>query len=245
MTSQHDKPKRWRLQVRLSSVLLIMLSVAMACGWWVDRSRLDDRIAIHDEDARRAENVAADLLRELMRKAAMESMADAASKGTGFIGSPGRLSESDNIIPRWERWEIQFEASNISEYARQLEFFKIELGAVGGREKYIDYAYNLTKDRPDRRRGQNERLYTLCMGGSTLASFERQLVLKAGINRPDAIVLHFYPEEVEDRLAWMEMQNAAGKKTVEEFRRTVFACRPKGAGYDFVVVEQQFRQKPK
>jgi hypothetical protein len=223
-----------------------MLSVAMACGWWVDRSKLDDRIAIHDEAARRAENVAADLLDELMRKTAIESMTDAASQGEGFIGSPGRPSESDDIIPRWERWEIHFEASSISEYARQLDFFEIELGAVGGGEKDIEYAYNLTKDRPDHRSGdRNERLYPLVMGGSTLASFERQLVLKAGINRPDAIVLHFYPKEVEDRLAWAEWQNAAGKKTVGEFLRTVFACRPKGAGYDFVVVEQQFRQKPK
>jgi hypothetical protein len=142
MTSERNQTRRWWQQLTIRELLLPTLAAAMVAGWWVDRSRLQDRIEIHDEAARRAENVAVDLLRELMRKAAMESITDAASKGAGFTGSPGR-----------------------------------------------------------RRGDQDERLYTLGMGGSTLTSFERQLMLKSGINRPDAIVLRLYPEEVEDRLA--------------------------------------------
>lgn len=84
------------------------------------------------------------------------------SKGTGGRGDdrpPGPPGAGKNIIPRWE---IRFEASSIHAYARQLDYFKIELGAVGGGKPNIDYAYNLTKGRPDSKAGpRDERQATL------------------------------------------------------------------------------------
>jgi len=48
MTSQHDKPKRWRPQLRLSTILLLLVTIAAALGWWSDRKRFDaERLELH------------------------------------------------------------------------------------------------------------------------------------------------------------------------------------------------------
>jgi hypothetical protein len=56
--------------------------------------------------------------------------------------------------------------------------------------------------------------------------------------------MQFYPEEVEDRLAWIEMENADGR-SVKEFQKTVFGVRAaRGGNYEFFVQEQRFRPAP-
>jgi len=45
MTSQHDKPKRWRpWQFSVSTLLLLTALVAVAVGWWLDRQRLKNEV---------------------------------------------------------------------------------------------------------------------------------------------------------------------------------------------------------
>ena len=46
----------------------------------------------------------------------------------------------DRIIPRWERWEVRWSPRDLRTYARQLDFFRIELAAAGGSPQ-VDYAY--------------------------------------------------------------------------------------------------------
>lgn len=173
---------------------------------------------------------------------------NATSKGEGGLGDsrpPGPEGEGDNIIPRWERWEIRFESSSLAAYARQLDFFKIELGAAGGGKKNIDYAYDLSTS-PKTRSGPGDaekRLYMTWRGGSTLQQFDQQLLQRAGVNTTNRLLLQFYPEEVEDRLAWIERENAQGR-SVQEFFRTVFEVRARGNGWEFFVAEQRFRPKP-
>lgn len=168
-------------------------------------------------------------------------------KGEGGLGDsrpPGPLGEGEDIIPRWERWEVRWSATGLAEYARQLDFFKIELGAVGGSPN-VDYAYNLTKPRPDRRSGppeQEKRLYMTWKTGS-LEAFDKALLARAGISYEGRLVMQFYPEEVEDRLAWMEMENGGGR-SVKEFLKTVFGVRKTRSGYEFYIIEQRFRPAP-
>ncbi|MBI2479421.1 MAG: hypothetical protein HYV60_12555 [Planctomycetia bacterium] len=186
--------------------------------------------------------------------AAMDSVAlpsDATSKGEGGMGDSrpaGPLGEGDNIIPRWERWEIRFESSSESAYAKQLDSFKIELGAAGGGKKNVDYARNLTKAKPDTYSGpgdKEQRLYMTWRGG-TLQKFDQNLLRKAGVNITNRLLMQFYPEEVEDQLAWIEMEHAKKQnKTVQEFLKMVFELKPKGSAWEFVVAEMRFRPKPK
>ncbi len=185
--------------------------------------------------------------------AAMDSVSmpsDATSKGEGGMGDsrpPGPLGEGDNIIPRWERWEIRFESSSVKAYAKQLDSFKIELGAAGGGKKNVDYASNLSGSAKTRSGpGDKEtRLYMTWRGGN-LQRFDQELLTKAGVNIKGRLLMQFYPEEVEDRLAWIEMEHAQKQnKTVQEFLKTVFELKPKGSGWEFEVTEMRFRPKPR
>jgi hypothetical protein len=186
--------------------------------------------------------------------AAMDSVAlpsDATSKGEGGMGDsrpPGPLGEGDNIIPRWERWEIRFESSSEAAYARQLDAFKIELGAAGGGKKNVDYARNLTKGKPDTYSGpgdKEKRLYMTWRGG-TLQKFDQNLLRKAGINIANRLLMQFYPEDLENDLAIMEKAHADKQnKVLSEYLKTVFELKPKGSTWEFAVTEMRFRPKPK
>ncbi|MDP6554766.1 MAG: hypothetical protein QGG71_08875 [Pirellulaceae bacterium] len=171
------------------------------------------------------------------------------SKGEGGRGDsrpPGPEGEGDNIIPRWERWEVRWVSTGIPAYARQLDFFKIELGAGGG-SPLMDYAYDLSKS-PKKRQGTSKaekRLYMTWKGG-TLQQFDRTLLGRVGIGTNNRIMFQFYPEEVEDRLAWIEKVNAdkLGHLSVKEYLKTIFGVKAKGSQYEFFVAEQRFRPAP-
>ena len=176
--------------------------------------------------------------------------AEATTKGGGGLGDsrgigPEGEGRSD-LIPPWERWEIRYTTSGLDAYARQLDFFKIELAAAGG-TPLVDYALNLAKPKPDRRQGKPEdekRMYMTWQNASSpLAVFDRRLLDKAGINTQRRLVLQFYPKETEMKLLRAEAENARGRNA-REFLKTIFGVRPAGSGYEFFVIDQFFRPPP-
>jgi hypothetical protein len=185
--------------------------------------------------------------------AALDSIATAAEatvKGGGGMGDsrgPGPEGEGrSDIIPPWERWEIRYTTSGLSPYARQLDFFKIELAAAGG-TPLVDYAFNLAKTKPDRRSGKpddEKRMYMSWQNaGGPLAAFDRQLLARAGIQTQRRLVLQFYPRETELKLLRSEAEHAKGRDA-REFLKTIFGVRPAGGGYEFFVIDQFFRPRP-
>ena len=178
---------------------------------------------------------------------AMQTTMFSSNSGSGLGDSrpPGPLGEGDDIIPRGERWEIRYNSNSVKAYAQQLDFFQIELGAVGGGEKQVDYAANLQKGRPDTRRGpgdQEKRLYMLWTSGA-LKRFDQQMLRSAGIKTAGRIVVQFYPKAVEDQLARIEMEyaNGKGKTSVKQIKKTVFGVRRQNAGFEYFVVSQVYR----
>ncbi len=166
-------------------------------------------------------------------------------KGLGDSRPPGPLGEGDDIIPRWERWEIRYNSNSLEAYTEQLDFFGIELGAVGGGEKNVDYARNLRKSRPDRRQGPGDlekRLYLTWTGGA-LKRFDVRLLQSAGVKTTRRIVVQFLPKKIENHLAVIELDFAKskGKKSVKQIQRTVFGVRPKGNRFEFYVISQRYR----
>jgi len=186
--------------------------------------------------------------------AAIESNAAINSRGNGpgnkqRIGS-FRKKAMDDVIPAHKRWEIRFSTSGIQTYARQLDFFKIELGAVGGGSPQVDYASNLSKTKPDRRRGDSGdevRLYMSWQKDSgPLSAFDRQLLARAGIKTERRLILQFYPKEIKELLSRLEAQEAQshGQADPRSFLKTVFGVRPIRGGYAFFVKDQYFRPVP-
>lgn len=137
--------------------------------------------------------------------------------------------------------EIRFEPADIAEYARWLDFFRIELGVLG-HDNRVYYAYNLRQKRPDTRVGDpadEQRLYMNSADGP-FAPLDRQLADKAGISDKGAIILQFYPPDTQALLLNLERKHAAPRKP-EQIRRTVFRVTNAGTGFEFSVEEQFYR----
>jgi hypothetical protein len=152
--------------------------------------------------------------------------------GRGMGHGPGK--------PGWPRhWEVMFTKATLDAYARQLDFFKIEL-AVLEPDSRITYAYNLAKPRPDTRvvsnPALNEKRYYLTWRNGEMQQADRDLLAKAGIEVGDRLILKFLPKEVELNL--MGLERAFNNLTPKEISKTRFGVQPEGDGYKFYVLEQ-------
>ncbi len=160
------------------------------------------------------------------------------SEGTGENPALGEGGGSAGGVPRYKRWVILYEAGSLEEYARQLDFFKIELAAVG--QGRVEYASGFSQPQPRRRtadrNAQEDRLYMSWTEGS-LKKFDLQLLRKAGIDPSGKLVLQFYPPDVEAQLAQLEVAYRGHQP--KQIRRTYFKVQRDGSGYRFVVVDQE------
>lgn len=163
------------------------------------------------------------------------------SQGSG-AGDRRRMGQGGNAsVPRWQRWEVRFTSTSLAKYAEQLDSFGIELAAVGGGRDVVDYASRLKRTKPAVRSaagGQERRLYMSYRSGQ-LKQFDRQLLQRAGVPTQGRTMLQFYPPQVEGTLAALERRRAGGRP-LKEIRRTVFAVKQTGSGFQFEIVDQQY-----
>ena len=154
------------------------------------------------------------------------------------------MGGSEDAVARFERWELQFLAKDVKDYATQLDYYEIELGCVG-KAKLVDYASGFSGAIQKRSgKGSDEkRLYFMWRTEGPLVAFDRQLLGQAGIETQGRQLLKFIPPSLEDQLARAEMKHAIsqGHNKVREIAKTVFESRPTASGYDFVVIEQRYR----
>ena len=141
-------------------------------------------------------------------------------------------------VPNEQRWFIRYaDQTSLTEYAKQLDFFGIELGALIPSGQMI-YLSNLSKGFQKRTAtsGKSEsRLYMTWQGG-TRKEADEQLFQKAGVNVTGAILFHFYPKQTEQLLLKLEYEYQKRKPT--EIRRTYYVVVRQGSGYAFVVTRQ-------
>lgn len=158
--------------------------------------------------------------------------------GTGrlFGHGPGK----GGGFPREERWFIRYsDTAALDEYARQLDYFGIELGAIVGQQ--LVYISQMSGSTPQVRRapggGGEKRLYFTWQGGSRKRA-DVQLFQKAGIAVGDSVIFQFYPKNTENLLAKVEFEYE--RRKYNEIRRTYFAVRKpeSGSGYEFYVTRQ-------
>ena len=140
-------------------------------------------------------------------------------------------------------WEIHFpEKQTLETYARQLDFFKIELGVLLPNNKII-YAHNLAKSKPDTRTAANpaaENRYYLTWRNGEMQQADRDLFSRAGVDVGDSIVVKFLSPEVEKRL--IDLENAHAGADAKRIKKTRFGVRAAGAGFTFFVLEQSLNR---
>ncbi len=164
-----------------------------------------------------------------------------AGRGTGRGRGMGSGEGDGQGVPREERWELLYPSASLAEYARQLDYFGIELAAVGGGQSQVDYAFHLAKPKPDRRQGTDDsRLYFRWSRESATKEADQQLLQRAGIDVRNRIILKFIPPKLENQCALLERDFLRGKNlTLDQVRRTVFSVTQADQGYAFRVERVQ------
>ena len=191
-------------------------------------------------------------------KDTLETIADAVALKTSVLEDPTFLDDlekgvggrkGDGRAPGFgagkpgkpRHWEVRFiQGNTLKTYARQLDFFRIELGVLFPGNK-VEYAYNLSKSRPDRRGGpadQEQRYYLTWQQGG-LEEADHELLGLAGIASEGRLVLKFIPRELELELIGLERERAGDD--VDRIRATTFQIRAEGSGYAFHVVDQTYK----
>ncbi len=162
------------------------------------------------------------------------------SKGTGNRRPLGFGPGNGGGVAAELRWFIRFaDGSSLTEYAKQLDFFQIELGAVmpDARIAYITGLAGTPKVRYGTSGKDEKRLYMKWDAGDRRKADEK-LFQKAGITVGRNVIFHFYPQQTEQMLVQLEM--AYAKRNLREIRRTYFVVNTKGAGYEFQVTRQMY-----
>jgi len=162
-------------------------------------------------------------------------------KGLGDSRMPGQ--GGDGVVERVrraDRWKIRFEPESFSDFARWLDFHKIELGVLG-RDNQVYYAYEVTGSPIKVRSGkpsEDKRIYTSPADGP-MPNLAMQLARKAGIARHGTIILLFHPKNVTD-LLWITENKYANGRDVNTIRETVFTVIKERNRYTFQVVDQKY-----
>ncbi len=177
------------------------------------------------------------------------STASTSGNGRGDSRPPGPLGEGDDIIPRAERWELKFLAKGQAPYAKQLDYYKIELGAMGGGIPTIDIASNLSRGGVKRSTTPQEenkkgRLIFMWRQKNQLQQYDVALLRGAGIKTNGRSIFRLLPKDLENQMALTEKAywESKGYNSVTQIAKTVFESRPDGrGGYSFVVISQRYR----
>ena len=162
------------------------------------------------------------------------------ASGTG--GQALGFGPGEAGIPTEQRWFIAFsDRGSLADYAKQLDFFGIELGALDTVNGELTLAKNLAAANPAVTRktggGDDPRLYMIWQGGGRKEA-DVKLFAKANVDASDKPILHFYPQETEQQLLRLERDYAG--RPFKEIRRTYFEVQPKGSGYAFRVTQQSY-----
>jgi hypothetical protein len=164
------------------------------------------------------------------------------SQGTGTRRGLGEGKGTKGGVSRELRWQVKFaDRVTLEEYAAQIDFFGIEMGALMPDGKLI-LVSKLAQAKPVTKTVTNgadeKRLYFTWKGGLRKAG-DLELFQKAGVNASNAVmIMHFYPPVTENVLANIE-QNYKNRKAIE-IKRTYFVVRRAKDGYEFAVSSQTY-----
>lgn len=163
--------------------------------------------------------------------------------GSGGGSGPGRgMGHGKGRPGRPQRWKIHFPKGNTTEsYAKQLDFFQLELGVVPPRGKVI-YLSKLSAGIPTKReddRTNEKRTFIAWQGNSDLQNTELEFFRRAQVNTDGNPILKFIPRDLELKL--IEMEKAFQNKTLAEIKFTEFTIYPEGSGYTFRVTNQMLK----
>ena len=143
-------------------------------------------------------------------------------------------------VPRWQRWKIRFQPESAAEFARWLDYHKIEIGVLG-RDNQVHYASEFSGSSPKVKVGdplEESRGYTSAADGP-MPALTMNLARKADVARFGPVVVLFYPFEVES-LLWIMERDYSKARDVNSIRETVFTVERNLKEYEFKIIDQKY-----
>ena len=174
---------------------------------------------------------------------ATAAWAPAAAWAAGSAMAAGWATGRAAAAARATGKSISKKGATLDLYARQLDFFGIEIGIVreGGK---IDYAFHLANSKPDTRSiteaYKNELRDWLRWTQGDLEQADRELAEKAGIDPSGGWLLKFVPHDTEVKL-WNLEQTRAGTERSKSIKKTQFGVKTVGSGFEFYVIDQTYK----
>ena len=164
--------------------------------------------------------------------------------GPGYGSREGGPGDGGGGVPEWKRWVINYEAEDISTYAKQLAFFAIEIGVVHQTKNDIWRVQNLSGPIKVTKSSREAEDGTLRFTPEKvrLRRWDQELCKRAGVPLGSTVQAQFYPESTRVSIRIVEKAALEGTgKTVFDIKRTELKVVPGGSGYEFVVEEITYR----
>ena len=166
-------------------------------------------------------------------------------RGAGFgsrDGGPG--TGNADVIPEHKRWKIDYESNNISEYAKQLSFFEIDIGTVqqntNGIVRLRDVGGSPQAISTDRK-AEKKTLY-FSHEKRRMRRWDETLVKNNGIDLEGSFTVQFYPMKTRVLLRQIEQAYLTEVgRTLRDVRRTYFKVVPSAGGFEFKLTDMNFR----
>ena len=165
-------------------------------------------------------------------------------KGRGLGNRLGGGGGGGGVIPAYKRWRIEYEASDIDEYARQLSFFKIEIGAASKDSDVIvvlqDPAGIMQVIQSNR--DQENKTLRFAHLKQKLQKWDEKLLKRVNVSAQNNLVFQFYRDEVRSLLLSLEKQLLDERqKTLKQVKNTFFKIVEKNGAFEFQITDQIYR----
>jgi hypothetical protein len=168
-------------------------------------------------------------------------------KGRGFgsrDGGPG--TGNFRGVPEHKRWKIEYQAANITEYAKQLSFFNIDIGVISNSNNEV---VRLQQPGPsgnllnsNRETENNNKSLYFIHEKLRLRRWDESLVRQKGVDLTSKFTVQFYPEATRVVLRQVEGQYLHDQqRQLVDVRRTRFKVVPDGSSYAFEIVEVEYQ----
>ena len=164
--------------------------------------------------------------------------------GRGAGSREGGGDGNGKGIPEYKRWVINYESTDIDQYADQLSFFNLDIGVVKSDSNAIyrvrDAGGNAQLIESDREKEQKSLRFSHKQ--RRMKRWDEVLSKRAGANIDSSILCQFYPESTRKIIRQVEAEALAEKgRKLSDVRQTILKIQPAGDGFEFVVLDFNYR----
>ena len=170
---------------------------------------------------------------------------DVMGKGGGFgsrEGGPG--NGNSGIVPEHKRWKIEYNTPDINKYARQLSFFKIDIGVISNLSNDVvrlrdpggsGQVINTT------RKDENKSLFFI-HEKRQLRRWDERMTRDRSIDLEGRFTVQFYADTTRAILRQVEATYLQKDgKELKDVRKTGFKIVEAGSGFNFVVSSVEYQ----